>query len=110
MVKEFVRREAIGSLRDALREVPDPRRGNRSWPLSTLLTLVCMGLLAGRKNLAEIYRFRQFLTRQQRGWLGFLPKGNRRTGTAGAKLPGALLQPPEATRPRSAGHDTQCLA
>lgn len=79
-----LRREAIGSLRDALREVPDPRRGNRSWPLSTLLTLVCMGLLAGRKNLAEIYRFGQFLTQQQRGWLGFLPKGN---GALGRRAP-----------------------
>jgi hypothetical protein len=64
----------IESLRDVLREVPDPRAGNRSWPISTLLTLICMGLLAGRKNLASIHRYGQFLTPQQRGWLNFLPK------------------------------------
>ena len=64
----------IESLRDVLREVPDPRAGNRSWPISTLLTLICMGLLAGRKNLASIHRYGQFLTPQQRVWLNFLPK------------------------------------
>ena len=37
----------LESLRDVLREVPDPRAGNRSWPISTLLTLICTGLLAG---------------------------------------------------------------
>jgi hypothetical protein len=64
----------IESLRELLREVPDPRAGNRSWPISTLLTLICMGLLAGRKNLASIHRYGQFLTPQQRVWLNFLPK------------------------------------
>jgi hypothetical protein len=61
----------IESLRDALRNVPDPRADNRSWPISTLLTLICIGLFAGRKNLASIYRYGQFLTPQQRGWLNF---------------------------------------
>lgn len=74
----------IASLRDALRQLPDPRRGNRCWPISTLLTLVCMGLLAGRKNLAEIHRFGQFLNQQQRRWLGFLPK---RGGVSGLRSP-----------------------
>jgi hypothetical protein len=70
----------IESLRDVLREVPDPRAGNRSWPISTLLTLICMGLLAGRKNLASIHRYGQFLTAQQRVWLNFLPKLRGRPG------------------------------
>jgi hypothetical protein len=69
-----LKRDQIESLREALTEVPDPRRSNRCWRISTLLTLVCMGLLAGRKNIAEIYRFGQFLTQQQRKWLHFLPK------------------------------------
>ena len=70
----------IESLRDVLREVPDPRARNRSWPISTLLTLICMGLLAGRKNLASIHRYGQFLTQQQRAWLNFPPKLKGRPG------------------------------
>jgi hypothetical protein len=79
-----LKKDQIESLRDALRKVPDPRRGNRSWPISTLLTLLCMGLLAGRKNLSEIHRFGQFLTQQQREWLRFRPK---RGGLLGRRAP-----------------------
>jgi len=64
----------IESLREVLRKVTDPRGPNRSWPISALLGLICMGLLAGRKNLASIHRYGQFLTQQQRVWLNFLPK------------------------------------
>ena len=32
--------------------MPDSRGDNRSWLISTLLTLICMGLLAGRTSLA----------------------------------------------------------
>ena len=70
----------IESLREVLRSVPDPRAGNRSWPISSLLTLICMGLLAGRKHLASIHRYGQFLTQQQRIWLGFLPKSKGKLG------------------------------
>lgn len=69
-----LKKAQLESLRDALREVPDPRAGNRSWPISTLLTLVTMGLLAGRKSLAAIHRYGQQLTQQQRTWLNFPPK------------------------------------
>jgi hypothetical protein len=79
-----LKKEQIESLREALSKVEDPRRENRTWPLSTLLTLICMGLLAGRKNVAEIHRFGQFLNQQQRQWLGFLPK---RGGLAGRRAP-----------------------
>ncbi len=75
-----LKRTQIESLRQTLREVPDPRANNRSWPISTLLTLVCMGLLAGRKNLAAIHRYGQFLTQQQRAWLDFRPNPNGRPG------------------------------
>lgn len=79
-----LKKAEIESLREALIQVPDPRRNNATWRIGTLLTLVCMGLLAGRKNLAEIYRFGQFLTKQQREWLRFLPK---RGGLAGRRAP-----------------------
>jgi hypothetical protein len=75
-----LRRAQVETLREALRRVPDPRAGNRSWPISTLLGLVCLGLLAGRKNLAAIHRYGQYLTQQQRGWLGFLPNRGGRPG------------------------------
>lgn len=70
----------LESLREVLRNVPDPRAANRSWPISTLLTLICMGLLAGRKSLASIHRYGQFLTQQQRGWLNFPPNLKGRPG------------------------------
>jgi len=79
-----LKKAQIDSLREVLAQVPDPRRKNRTWMIGTLLTLICMGLLAGRKNLAEIHRFGQFLTPRQRGWLGFLPK---RGGVAGRRAP-----------------------
>ena len=56
------------------------QHSNRSWPISTLLTLICTGLLAGRKSLASIQRYGQFLTQKQRVWLNFLPKLRGRPG------------------------------
>jgi hypothetical protein len=79
-----LKKDHIESLREALAQVPDPRRGNRTWQIATLLTLICMGLLAGRKNLSEIHRFGQFLTQQQREWLRFRPKPN---GVLGRRAP-----------------------
>lgn len=79
-----LKKDQIDSLRDALAKVPDPRRSNRVWPIATLLTLICMGLLAGRKNLSEIFRFGQFLTQQQREWLRFRRK---RGGVLGRRAP-----------------------
>ena len=75
-----LKKAQLESLREVLREIPDPRADNRSWPISTLLTLICMGLLAGRKNLAAIHRYGQFLTQQQRVWLNFLPNRGGRPG------------------------------
>lgn len=49
-----------------LREVPDPRARNRVFTCSSLLVLVAMGLLAGRKSLASIQRYGQFPTQKQR--------------------------------------------
>lgn len=79
-----LKKDQIESLREALLRVPDPRRNNATWKMGTLLTLICMGLLAGRKNLAEIHRFGQLLTQKQREWLRFLPK---RAGGFGRRAP-----------------------
>lgn len=79
-----LRKAHLVSLREALRDVPDPRAGNRSWPISVLLATVCLGLLSGRKSLAAIHRYGQQLTQQQRGWLDFLP---RRGGRPGRRAP-----------------------
>lgn len=79
-----LKRHEVDGLREALRKVPDPRAANRCWPISVLLSLVCVALLAGRRNLAEIHRFGQFLTQQQRSWLDFLPKRN---GVCGRRSP-----------------------
>ena len=59
------------SLFDALRAVPDPRAKNRVFACASLLTLVALALLAGRKHVAEIQRFGQFLTQAQRAELGW---------------------------------------
>ena len=75
-----LKKTQIESLREVLREVPDPRADNRSWPISSLLSLLCLGLLAGRKNLSAIHRYGQFLTQRQRAWLGFPPKPKGRPG------------------------------
>lgn len=67
-----LRKGELMSLRDHLREnFEDPRRSNRAYPASSLLALLAIGLLAGRKDLAAIQRYGCFLTPQQRKWLGF---------------------------------------
>ena len=66
-----LRTAQLESLRDVLREVPDPRARNRKFPCSSLLLLVAMGLLAGRNSLAAIHRYGQFLTQKQRSALGW---------------------------------------
>lgn len=69
----------VRSLREVLAEVPDPRKSNRSFPISSMLSLVAMALLAGCTNLAQIQRYGQFLTHSQRVWLGW-PSGKNGNG------------------------------
>jgi hypothetical protein len=64
-------------------KLPDPRRNNRGYPISSLLCLVAMGLFAGKTNLAQIRRYSQFLTSQQYNWLGW----PRKKGEKGYKAP-----------------------
>ena len=73
-----LRASQLESLREALREVPDPRAPNRKFSCCSLLLLVAMGLLAGRTSLASIQRYGQFLTQKQRATLGWRPN---RAGT-----------------------------
>ena len=63
------------SLKDALRQVPDPRRkqGQR-YPLAPCLVVLALGLLAGKRDLAELQRFGTRLSQAQRKALGFRPK------------------------------------
>lgn len=78
-----LKKAQVDSLREVLAQVPDPRAGNRHFRISSLLALVVMALLAGRKNLAEIQRYGQFLNHTQRVWLDWPPK----KGGKGRKAP-----------------------
>jgi len=73
-----LRHGQVESLFEALRAVPDPRAKNRIFRCASLLALVALGLLAGRKHLAEIHRFGQFLTQRQRQLLGWPRKPGSR--------------------------------
>lgn len=74
----------LDSLGEYLRKnLRDPRRTNRSFPGWSLLVFIAMALFAGRDNLAAIQRYGQFLTPNQRRWLGFPYK----RGTACRKTP-----------------------
>ena len=60
------------SLAQAYRQVPDPRsRGGLQYPLRAILTVLALGLLLGRKHLAEILRDGQRLSQSQRARIGF---------------------------------------
>lgn len=72
------------SLREYLRDnFEDKRRANRTYPASSLLTFMAIGLMAGRNDLAAIQRYGRFLTQQQRRWLDFPCK----KGTSVRKCP-----------------------
>jgi hypothetical protein len=67
------------SLQEALRQVPDPRRAQgKRYPLAPTLTVIALGLLAGKVDLTEIQRFGTRLSQPQRKALGFwLKKGTK---------------------------------
>lgn len=74
-----VKKAKLDTLREAFREVSDPRASNRKFSISSLLTLIALALLAGRKNLSEIQRYGQFLNHTQRVWLDW-PGNHKGTG------------------------------
>lgn len=73
-----VNAKQISSLREVLRQAPDPRDSNTHYRIGPVLTIIAMALLAGRREIAEIARFATTLTQPQRRQLG-LPrkKGTR---------------------------------
>lgn len=67
------------SLLEALRQVPDPRRGQgQRYPLAPCLVVIALGLLAGKVHLTEIQHFGTRLSQPQRKALGFWPKKGTR--------------------------------
>jgi hypothetical protein len=66
-----LKRPQIQSLGDYLRHnYTDPRRSNRSFPCWSLLVFIALALFAGRDNLGAVQRYGQFLSPNQRRWLG----------------------------------------
>ena len=65
--------EQVDSLLEAFRQAPDPRASNTSYRTFSVLTLIAMALLAGRREIAEIARFATTLSQPQRRRLG-LPR------------------------------------
>jgi hypothetical protein len=63
----------VVSLFDVLQRAPDPCASNTRFRIGSVLTLVAMALLAGRRDIAEIARFATTLRPPQRRLLG-LPR------------------------------------
>jgi hypothetical protein len=63
--------DTLRSLRDALREVDDPRSPqSRRHPISAMLTLICYGLLCGAPDVKSIWKKCGPLNQQQRAAVG----------------------------------------
>lgn len=60
----------LESLFEVLQRAPDPRAKNTRYRIGAVLTLVALGLLAGRRDIAELTRFAQTLRPNQRRLLG----------------------------------------
>jgi len=66
------------SLREALRAVPDPRRKQaQRYPCAAMLTLLCLGLLAGAGTIAQMYRMGLRMSDAERRAIGFRTRGGR---------------------------------
>lgn len=73
-----VKAEQLDSLMEVFRRAPDPRGSNTRYRTFSVLTILALALLAGRREIAEIARFATTLSQAQRRRLG-LPrkKGTR---------------------------------
>jgi hypothetical protein len=68
----------IVSLRELLRLMPDPRRASHTYKISSMLTLVCLGLLCGAKTFSDIMRHANQLSQSLRRDIGLpLKKGTK---------------------------------
>jgi Druantia protein DruA/DDE_Tnp_1-associated len=56
----------IDSLMEVFRRAPDPRGANTTYRTISVLTIIAMALLAGRREIAEIARFATSLSQPQR--------------------------------------------
>lgn len=72
-----VNQSQLESLYEVLQRAPDPRARNTRFRIGAVLTLVALGLLAGRRDISELARFAQTLHPNQRRRIG-LP---RKAGT-----------------------------
>jgi hypothetical protein len=68
-----IKAQQADSLVDVFRKAPDPRGSNTRYRTYSVLTLIAMALLAGRREIAEIARFATTLSQPQRRRLG-LPR------------------------------------
>lgn len=66
-----IKAEQLDLLMDVFRRAPDPRGRNTVYRTYSVLTVIAMALLAGRRDIAEIARFATSLTQPQRQRLGF---------------------------------------
>jgi Domain of unknown function (DUF4338)/DDE_Tnp_1-associated len=68
----------IVSLRGVLRLMPDPRRESHTYKISSMLTIVCLGLLCGARNFSDIMRHAGKLSQGLRRDIGLpLKKGTK---------------------------------
>ena len=63
----------VESLHEALCHMPEPRRSNRQFHIGSILSIVAMAIFSGHRNIVQIVRFANRLTRTQRVALG-LPR------------------------------------
>ena len=66
-----IKAQQLDSLMEVFRRAPDPRGRNTVYRTCSVMTVIAMGLLAGRRDIAEIARFATSLSQQQRRRLGF---------------------------------------
>lgn len=72
--------KTLRGLRDALREVDDPRGPkSRRHPISAMLTLICYGLLCGAPDVKSIWKKCGPLSQQQRAAIG-LTRRHKQSG------------------------------
>jgi hypothetical protein len=80
-----LRQPELESLHEALRAVPDPRSRNRRHRASTVLTIVCLGLLMGQKRVMDFVRLATQLNYRQRELLWYYKAAGKKVGIAPGK-------------------------
>lgn len=80
-----LRQPELESLHEALRTVPDPRSRNRRHRSSTVLTIVCLGLLMGQRRVMDFVRLATQLNYRQRELLWYYKGPGKKVGVAPGK-------------------------